>query len=533
VFAAILRAHPGHPLARSLTLARSPATQATTTATVGRNDPCPCGSGRKYKQCHGSLSAPPSSTALPPSAPPPEAPAAFVAQGSAAVLRGRAQAALERDDIVEAGRLYRRVLERRPDDPVATAYLGAIATREGRFDEAEALLERALALDPLAADSHNNLGMLRHAQARFAEAIAAYRRALELAPGHGAVHNNLGLSLQESGALDEAIASFREAVRAMPANASAHWNLSLALLLRGDYAEGLAEHEWRIESAQHQSWWASRRLFPEWRGEPLEGRRILVLAEQGMGDMIQFVRYGKLLADRGATVVVETAPELSELLATAPGVAEIARLGGPYPRCDLQVPMLSLPLRLGTRVESIPAPERYLVAEPSRIARWASRLGPRTKPRIGIAWAGNPNHVRDRFRSMPLSAFLPLLAMDEYEWLSVQKGAAAGDIARLPREVQVRDLGSDSATFADLAALLEALDLVITVDTAVVHVAGALGRPAVLLIDAANDWRWPRAGTDCRWYPSVRIARQVERGQWDGAVGDALAQLASMPISRR
>jgi ADP-heptose:LPS heptosyltransferase len=260
-----------------------------------------------------------------------------------------------------------------------------------------------------------------------------------------------------------------------------------------------------------------------------------MLAEQGMGDMIHFVRYAGDLAARGATVVVEAAPELMDLLRTVPGVAEIIPRDGPYhaARCDVQAPAMSLPYLLGTRPDNIVAPRRYVGADPSRVARWEGLLGARTRPRIGIAWAGNPEHARDRFRSIPLAQFTPLLQMRDYVWLALQKGPAFGQAASLAPGLALRDMGKHSQTFADLAALIELLDLVITVDTSVAHVAGALGRPALLLIDTGHDWRWPRAGADSRWYPSIRLVRQPARGDWPGAIREAVAEVRRFFNPRR
>jgi tetratricopeptide (TPR) repeat protein len=522
VLRAILGAHPGNAVARTvldaMQRAAAPAAQPARTA-VGRNDPCPCGSGQKFKQCHGRLVGAP---ALPEAAAVVTEPAvdadSLVADGDLAVLFHRARAALDRNDLAAAETMYRKVLERQPDDPVATEYLGVIATKLRRFDEAEPLLLRAIEISPDAPEYHNNLGLLNQVRAQFAAAAAAYRQALKLAPEYATAHNNLGLALQEQGLVAEAILSFRAAVRYLPEFAEAHWNLALALLLTGELEEGFVEQEWRLKVAQRRDWWARRRQFPEWNGEPLTAKRLLILAEQGMGDMIQFMRYAEDLVARGATVLVEAPPELTDLLREAPGVAAVVPRDGPYPQCDYQAPIMSLPLRCGTRLETIPARAQYLAADASCVARWRELLGEKKKPRVGLAWAGNPDHVRDAFRSMPLAALTPLLALQGIEWISLQKGAAAAQMATLPPECALRDMGRDSRNFADLAALISELDLVITVDTAVVHLAGALGRPTLLLLDTGHDWRWLRNRNDSPWYPTVRLIRQVVRGDWASAI---------------
>ncbi|MBK8741205.1 MAG: tetratricopeptide repeat protein [Betaproteobacteria bacterium] len=532
---AILGAHPGHTQARAMLDAMqravlAGAAAAPTPRAVGRNDPCPCGSGQKFKQCHGRLGGPPL-PAVPPSpgaresAAIPETAAgpattleATAARGTPAVLLHRARAAFDRNDLSEAEAIYRKVLARRPDDPVATGYLGVIATKQRRFDEAAPLLRRAITLAPDAPEYHNNLGLLHQVRAEFAMAADAYRRALALAPDYAPAHNNLGLALQEQGMLPAAIAAFRAAIRQVPAFAEAHWNLALALLLGGDFDEGLVEQEWRLQVAHHRDWWARRRQFPQWRGEPLAGRRFLILAEQGMGDMIQFVRYAEELSARGATVLVASPPDLADLLRSAPGVSAVVPTEGPYPPCDFQAPVMSLPLLCGTRRSTIPGRERYLAADPVRMAHWRVLLGGKTRPRVGVAWAGNPEQARDRYRSMPLAALEPLLAINDIEWIGLQKGAATQQIAALPPHCALRDMTAQSKNFADLAALISELDLVITIDTSVVHVAGALGKPTLLLLDTGHDWRWQQNRNDTPWYPTVRLLRQATRGDWASAV---------------
>ncbi|MEO8134011.1 MAG: tetratricopeptide repeat protein [Betaproteobacteria bacterium] len=554
VFRAMLSAHPVHDGARrALAAMQGPPVAGTSSprSVLGRNDPCPCGSGQKYKQCHGRIGAapqpsPPVASAVAALRPPmaaaaaapqpsplvasagPASPAADArpaATADIAVLLHLARAAFDRNDRAGAEMLYGRVLKQRPDDPVALEYLGVIATHARSFDEAERLLVRALAVRPHAPEFHNNLGLLHQSRAEFSVAEAGYRRALALSPDYAPAWNNLGLALQEQGALDDAIGCFRAAIRNQADFAEAHWNLSLALLASGEFAEGFVEQEWRLEVARHRDWWTRRRLFPQWRGEPVAGKRVLILAEQGMGDMVQFVRYAEGLAARGAIVLLEAPADLADLMQSAPGVAGLVPRDGPYPPCDFQVPVMSLPLGFGTTTETMPAPAAYLSADPSLQARWRSLLGAQRLPRVGIAWAGNPEQVRDRFRSMPLSAFEPLLQLQDIEWISLQKGAAAGQIATLPPGCALREMSKESRNFADLAALIAELDLILTVDTAVVHVAGALGRPTLLFLDAASDWRWLRGRSDNLWYPTVRILRQSVRGDWSSVVATAAAEL--------
>ena len=535
IFRAMLRAHPEHEGATTaLEAMQAPAALSSLAASrkvVGRNDACPCGSRKKYKQCHGRIG-----TSAAPGTPLAAADS-LVSNGSPgigspaeadmAVLLYRARAAFDANDADAAAVRYRQALALRPDDPVALEYLGVIATRAGRLEEAEDLLAQALRLRPAAPEFHNNFGLLHQVRGEFGPAASAYRKALAIDPGYAPASNNLGLALQETGAIGEAIDCFRAAIARQPDFAEAHWNISLALLLSGEFAEGFAEQEWRLQVAQNRDWWARRPQLPQWRGEALAGKRVLILAEQGMGDIIMFVRYAGMLAQRGATVLVEAPGDLFELLQHAPGIAGLVPLDGPYPPCDFQVPVMSLPLAFGTLQETIPARTPYLSADsdPARQARWRSLLGARVKPRVGLAWAGNPSYARDRFRSMPLSAMEPLLSIGNIEWISMQKGAGATEMARLPVELRPRDMGKDSRNFADLAALISQLDLVVTVDTSVVHLAGGLGRPTLLLLDAAHDWRWLRQGAESAWYPTVRLIRQPAPGDWHSVIATAAAEL--------
>ena len=510
--------------------------QATVVATIGspsgagRNDPCPCGSGKRYKQCHGAIGGQGVATPLPNaamSAAPPVAESSLnipKADGAAAVWMHRAREAFRRNDVT-AESLHRRVLADEPNNAEAISYLGVMAMREGKPQDAEALLLRAIDLAPHMADYRNNLGMYRQMLEDEPGAASAYADAIRLDPLYAPAHNNLGLVLQDAGRVDAAITAFRKAIDAAPAFADTHWNLGIALLANGDFEEGLEEHEWRFKAAQNRKSWERRQRLPTWRGETLHGKTILLLAEQGLGDIIQYVRYAVALSERGASVVVESPRELMALMRTTRGVTMVAPRDGPFPPCDVQIPVMSLPYLFRTRVDSIPSPVPYIAADPQRTARWQALIGEKTKPRIGISWSGNPAQVRNKRRSLPLSAFEPLLARTDIEWFSLQKGLAADQIASLPQHLSVRDLMPRADDFADTAVLVNELDLVITTDTAVAHVAGALGAPTLTLLDAAPDCRWLRDRSDSPWYPTMRLLRQQARGDWGDVVAEAVREV--------
>ena len=512
----------------------------TAAPAVGRNDPCPCGSGRRYKQCHGALGATawssktvagasPSTLAAAPAGAELSTAPSFIhqlpqADGAAAVWMHRARAAFRRNEAI-ADSLHRKVIEAEPDNAEATSYLGVIAMRDGRPTEAERWLKHAIELAPHSAEYHNNLGMFQQMRSDEAGALTAYADAIRLDPFDATAHNNLGLLLQEMARPEAAIAAFRKAIDAVPAFADAHWNLALALLAVGDFEHGLEEQEWRMKAAQTRESWEKRTQFPTWRGEPLHGKRILILAEQGFGDLLQNVRYAVALAERGASVVVEAPAEIVALMRTTRGVTLVAPRGGPFPPCDYQVALMSLPYVFGTRLDSIPAQVPYILPDVARAARWQALLGEKTKPRVGINWSGNPLQARNRTRSMPLAMLEPLLRRDDIEWINLHKGMAVDEIGKLPQGLSIRDLMPQASDFADTAALIMELDLVITTDTAVAHLAGALGAPTLTMLDAAPDCRWLLKRDDCPWYPTMRLIRQTTRGNWTSVADEVAREL--------
>jgi hypothetical protein len=330
------------------------------------------------------------------------------------------------------------------------------------------------------------------------------------------------------GRLDEARASFDRAVGIRPDFAQARWNRAQAMLLAGDFAQGWREHEWRLKAHPEL-----QRAFaqPLWLGEvPLDGKTILLHAEQGLGDTLQFCRYAPLVAARGGRVVLEVQKPLVDLMRDLPGVAAVVARGEPLPDFDLHCPLLSLPLAFGTRLDTIPAQMPYLGAPAERAAGWEARLTKR--PRIGLVWSGNAGHKRDRARSIPLYALMPVFDLDAATFVSLQKEARAADAAVLKQTAKLIDVGAELETFADTAALIRQLDLVIAVDTSVAHLAGALGKPLWLLLPAAPDWRWLAGREDSPWYPTARLFRQTVTRAWGPVVARVRAALEEMIASR-
>lgn len=485
---------------------------------VGRNEPCPCGSGRRYKQCHGAVDA---GSAI-------QSPSKWIAKSaaSASALAQQGLAIHQRGDLDGAERAYRAALALESEHPLALHYLGIVHHQRGRHAEALPLLERSAVLNPSEPEFHNNAGLVLAALDRNDAAIAAYRRTLERKPDHAIAWNNLGLACQAMNRLPEAIASFRRAVALSPAFAHAHWNLSLALLASGDYAEGFSEYEWRLRLPE-----LGGRAAPpgiaRWTGEDPRGKRLLITTEQGIGDALQFVRFVAPLAQRGAAVVVQARPELRALLATASGVCETVAVGDRAPACDAELPMLSLPHRLGMDAPDSGATFPYLKSDPSRKDAIERALGTmKGKRRIGIAWAGAPHHRNDQRRSLPLASLVPLFSLPGVAWQSLQKGPAAAQLEQVAKAREVRPLDAQY-DFASTAALVDALDAVVTVDTSIAHLAAALGKPVYVLLPFAPDWRWGIAGERTPWYSTARLFRQPSIGDWTSAVTALRAALAS------
>ena len=346
-------------------------------------------------------------------------------------------------------------------------------------------------------------------------------------PQHAEALNNVGNLLCQLGRLDEAIATFERVLAVRPDDAEARFNSSFAYLLAGDYERGWREYEWRWEALRAKLP-SEASAKPLWLGEQdVAGRTVIVYAEQGYGDAIQMARYVPLLAARGAEVVIGCAPALEALLRTVPGVRAVFSSKEPPLAFDYHVPIMSLPRAFGTTMASIPSQVPYLHAAEPAVDAWRARLaalGNRRK--VGLVWAGNPKHRRDRARSIPIERFAPLLAATQCSFLSLQKEAAGASLAALdPRGERVLDYTSELGAFADTAALICALDLVISADTAIAHLAGALGKPVWILLPFGPDWRWMRERSDSPWYPSARLFRQPASGDWSAVIQAVAAAL--------
>jgi tetratricopeptide (TPR) repeat protein len=417
----------------------------------------------------------------------------------------------------EALASYDRALTVRPDFAETLSNRGVALKELARFEEALASYDQALTVRPDYAEALSNRGATLHELARFEEALASYDRALTIRPNYAEALFNRGATLSDLRQFEEALASYDRALTLRPDYADAHYNAALCRLLRGDFDRGWEKSEWRWETRAAGN---QKRNFaqPQWLGSnEITGKTILLHAEQGLGDTIQFCRYAPLVAERAARVVLEVQKPLYELMSTLPGNAQIVSRGDLLPDFDIHCPLLSLPLALATRLETVPSQTPYLRASSQAVMDWNARLGPNSRPRIGIAWSGRPMHKNDRNRSIGLSALLPLLDFDA-AYVSLQQDVRASDVAVLHERSGLLHFGDELKTFSDTAALMSNLDLIISVDTSVAHLAGALAKPVWILLPFIPDWRWLLDRDDSPWYPTARLFRQDDTREWDNAI---------------
>lgn len=426
----------------------------------------------------------------------------------------------------EAASCLFKVIERRPDDPHAHHILGCAFRELGELERAESCFRRAVDLDPKYLEAYVDLGVLLQRLGKLDECTEVYHRILDLKPDHALTYYNLGTVYKAQHRLEQAAENYQRAIQLQPDFADAHFSYAMVLLVRGDFARGWAEYEWRWGC---DGWVEKKFNRPKWDGSELNGGTILLHSEQGFGDTIQFIRYASLVKKRGGRVLVLCQPELRRLVATCEGIEEVITLapGSPLPHFDVHLPLLSLPAIFRTDLQSIPSHIPYLHVPEGYNGTVLDVCfsGCRRGLKVGIVWAGNPSHVADRQRSCTLEDFGRLAEIPGVNLFSLQKGASVADLARVERRgTMIRDLGSSLRDFLDTAAALLRLDLVITIDTSVAHLAGALGRPVWVLLPYIPDWRWLLTRENSPWYPSMRLFRQSASREWD-SVFDKLRQL--------
>jgi Flp pilus assembly protein TadD len=415
--------------------------------------------------------------------------------------------------LAEAEGLYRQVLAVAPAHPVPLHNLGQMAYSMRKYDIALDLLRKSLASQPQDANCHNTMAATLFAMGRVDEAERACRVALALNANMSAAHANLGNALVGRGDFTNGVAAFEQALKLDPKNAIAHDGLGATLLMLGDLPRGFAEWEWRWLKPDYET----QRYpgVPRWDGSNLAGKRILLMVEQGYGDVFQFSRYAPLLKARGATVLMEVVPDIHRLMSTVAGVDQLVMAGLAAPQVDLVTPLLSVPLWYRTTLETIPAKVPYMTADARLVESFAAKYF-RNDPnlKVGLVWAGRPTHANDHHRSITLNALAPLAEVPGVSFYSLQKGEAARQVLTRPPGMNLIDLSPTLTDFNWTAAAIAGLDLVICVDTAVCHLAGALGKPAWVLVPFIPDWRWLLDRDDTPWYPTLRLFRQKTRNDW-------------------
>jgi tetratricopeptide (TPR) repeat protein len=427
----------------------------------------------------------------------------------------------------EALKSFERALAGQPDNVEALTNRGVVLHDLARYDEALAQHEQAAAMRPGDAAVLHNRGVTLHKLRRLEEALASHDSALVARPNYAEAHANRGVTLYDLKRFDEALASYDQAIALRPDYADAHFFKSLSSLVTGDFERGWTGYEWRHRAPAAR---LTERVFhqPLWLGKgDIAGKTILLHSEQGFGDTIQFSRYVPLVAARGARVLLEVEEPLCELVNGLAGPVQVIAKGDPLPDFDLRCPLPSLPLAFRTRLETIPSDTPYLHLPTQALDYWGEMLGAKEGLRVGLAWAGNTRHVRDGERSMRLRDLLPLTDIGA-TFVSLQKDVRPGDVEAL-KSCDIIQLGEELGDFSDTAALISQLDLVISVDTSVAHLAGALGKPVWILLTHAPDWRWLLDRDDSPWYPTARLFRQQDSREWGSVVTrlrESLCELA-------
>lgn len=436
--------------------------------------------------------------------------------------------------------------------PSAESYyiLGSFLQEKGIFDEAVQCYQKAIAVNPNFTDAHFNLGVAYQQLGQHDKAELCYRQVIALNPDHSKAYLNLGIAFKEQGLYDEASAALKNALRIKPdyamayynlgnvhlakgqyneameyykktisideEYAEAHWNIALLNLLSGNFKEGWQGYEWRWKLGDL----AVKPKFdkPQWDGSDINGKTILIYTEQGFGDTIQFIRYIPLIANRGAKVIVECEKELIALLQNIEGVYNILQKGSSLPEFDFHCPLLSLPLIFKTTVENIPSQIPYLKVDLELSKKWQDKILNNSKLNVGLTWAGNPELRRDYNRSCTFETFSQLLKIPDINFYSLQKGDSSYQILINLEGLNILDYTEEFNDFADTAGFIENLDLVISVDTAVAHLAGALGKTVWTLLPFVPDWRWMLDREDSPWYPTMRLFRQPSIGDWKSVI---------------
>ena len=418
-----------------------------------------------------------------------------------------------------------------PDFPEALNNMGVILKGQGRLDEAIAVCAKAVRLRPGFVQAQMNLANSLRDAGRLDEAMAAYRQALALDKNDADVYTNYGSALYYAGEIDEALEAYGKSLAIRPGDPQTHSNRGMALLLKGELAEGFKEYQWRSQERKDE---AQRRAFLErlWDGSPLNGRTLLVQAEQGLGDTLQFSRFVPAVHRQNGRVICECQRPLLELLRESMPEVEWVTAGQGPGEFDVHFPLMSLPGVLGFSLAEVGTRGPYLRADAERVAMWGGRFAGESRRKVGVVWAGSRKHLNDRHRSLPVKLLGAIAAAENVRVYSLQVGATPADAAEIA-EMGVVDVTAELKDFQDTAALVMNLDLVVTVDTAVAHLAGALGKMVWVMLPYNRDWRWMLGREDSPWYPTLRLFRQTQRGEWASVVARVEEELRGLVASSR
>ena len=398
--------------------------------------------------------------------------------------------------------------------------------KKGDLDKAITYYQKAVKIDPDYAQAYYNLGKLFHDRNIFKDAVSCYKKALEKRPEYVEAGNNMGRALLAAGDLTGALSCYYNVLSHHPESADAHFNLSVAHLLQGNLVEGWKEYEWRFKREKWKNTYPCRFEKPRWDGSFFKGKRLFVHSEQGLGDILQFVRYLPMVKARGGTVIFETLKPFLNIFSKVEGIDELVEFrsdAGPAVEFDFYIPLLSLPLIFGTSLKTIPARVPYLYSDPVKADCWNKRLAGNGF-KTGIVWAGTPT---DPKRSCPPAWLLPVAKIPEVKLYGLQKGipAVQVQVEGLPEGMEMTNFGEEFKDFSDTAAVIENMDLVISIDTSVAHLAGAMGKPVWVMLPFVSDWRWFLNREDSPWYPTMRLFRQKRPGDWGTVCREIASEL--------
>jgi tetratricopeptide (TPR) repeat protein len=417
-----------------------------------------------------------------------------------------------------------------PNLPDVHNNLGIINKEKGKLDEAIFYCQKALQLDSRFYKAYHNLANIQCKKQQFDKAVTYSQQALEINPNDDEVHVGLGAAFCGKGQLNTGINCYKKAIQINSNNANTHFSMSCAFLLSGDFKQGWQEYEWRWKSKDYLKYNCFHKpddfSQPILKGLDIAGQTVFIYAEQGLGDEIQFIRYVPLVVQLGANVVIECHKELYGLLQSIEGIKHLIVQGEQLPEFDIQCPLLTLPLVFNTTLENIPTKVPYLSVNPILTQKWKDKIQQdNSKLKVGLVWQGNPKHKNDMNRSIPFNYFSPFSKFTDITFYSLQKGKGSEQSKNLPVGIKFIDLTEEINDFSDTAALIENLDLTISVDTSVVHLAGALGKPIWTLLPFSPDWRWMLTRKDSPWYPTMRLFRQPSPGDWNSVIKKVAEEL--------